>query len=116
MPAAAASIFSQLSDAGQTWREYAEAMPGNCDKKNFDNTTFVNADGSTGEYYYVRHAPPAYYTSTPVPGDCSSWDVPLGTTTSGNFLNALSPALTGSRHSALSRPGDAMICTIVPPS
>ena len=37
-PQPQASIFSQLSNAGQTWREYAEAMPSNCDKKNFDNT------------------------------------------------------------------------------
>ena len=94
-PQPQASIFSQLSEAGQTWGEYAEAMPSNCDKKNFDNTAFVNADGSTGENYYVRHAPPAYYTSTPVPGDCSNWDVPLGTTSSGNFLNALSPSTDG---------------------
>jgi hypothetical protein len=28
-----ASIFSQLSNAGQAWREYAEAMPGNCDNR-----------------------------------------------------------------------------------
>ncbi len=94
-PQSQASIFSQLATAGQAWREYAEAMPGNCDKKNYDNTTYVNADGSTGEYYYVRHAPPAYYTSPPVPGDCSSWDVPLGTSSSGNFLTALSPSSDG---------------------
>jgi hypothetical protein len=94
-PQSQASIFSQLGNAGQGWREYAEAMPGNCDKKNYDNTTYVNADGSTGEHYYVRHAPPPYYTSVPVPGECSTWDVPLGTSSSGSFLNALSPASDG---------------------
>ncbi len=94
-PQPQASIFSQLSTAGQTWREYAEAMPANCDKKNYDNTAYVNADGSTGEFYYVRHAPPAYYTSSPVPANCSSWDVPLGTTSSGNLLDALSPGSDG---------------------
>ena len=94
-PQPQASIFAQLSTAGQDWREYAEAMPSNCDKKNYDNTTYINADGSTGENYYVRHAPPAYYTSVPVPGDCTNWDVPLGTTTSGNFVNALSPDSDG---------------------
>ena len=36
-PQPQASIFSQLSEAGQTWGEYAEAMPSNCDKK--DSTT-----------------------------------------------------------------------------
>jgi phosphatidylinositol-3-phosphatase len=86
------SIFSQLGNAGQTWREYAEAMPANCDQKNYDNTSYVNANGSTGEHYYVRHAPPPYYTSSPVPRECSNWDVPLGTRSSGSFLKALSPA------------------------
>ena len=94
-PQTQASIFSQLSAAGRTWREYAEAMPSNCDKKNYDNTAYVNADGSTGEFYYVRHAPPAYYTSSPVPANCSRWDVPLGTTSSGNLLHALSPGSDG---------------------
>jgi hypothetical protein len=89
------SIFAQLGNAGRTWREYAEAMPHNCDAKNFDNTTYVNADGSQGEEYYVRHAPPPYYTSAPVPGECASWDVPLGTSTAGKFAKALSPAKDG---------------------
>ena len=94
-PQPQASIFSQLGNAGQAWREYAEAMPGNCAKQNYDNTAYVNADGSIGEHYYVRHAPPPYYTSSPVPGECSNWDVPLGTSSSGSFLNALSPASDG---------------------
>jgi phosphatidylinositol-3-phosphatase len=89
------SIFSQLGTAGRSWREYAEAMPANCRTSNYDNTSYVNANGSTGEYYYVRHAPPPYYTSSPVPSECASWDVPLGTRSSGAFLDALSPASDG---------------------
>jgi phosphatidylinositol-3-phosphatase len=89
------SIFSQLGNAGQDWREYAEAAPGNCAKKNFDNTGYVNANGTIGEFYYVRHAPPPYYTSAPVPGECKQWDVPLGTSSAGAFLDALSPATDG---------------------
>jgi phosphatidylinositol-3-phosphatase len=89
------SIFAQLGNAGQSWREYAEAMPANCDNNNYDNTTYPNASGSTGEYYYPRHAPPPYYTSAPVPAECQNWDVPLGTTASGAFLNALSPSSDG---------------------
>src|SRR5579859_6079948 len=42
-PQSQASIFSQLGGAGQSWREYAEAMPANCHKKNYDDTTYVNA-------------------------------------------------------------------------
>jgi phosphatidylinositol-3-phosphatase len=94
-PQSQASIFSQLGSAGRTWGEYAEAMPGNCVKKNYDNTSYTNANGSTGEFYYVRHAPPPYYTTAPVPAECSSWDVPLGTVNSGAFLSALSPSTDG---------------------
>jgi hypothetical protein len=84
------SIFSQLAKAGLSWREYAEAMPSNCYPKSSFNPSYVNADGTTGEYYYVRHAPPPYYTSAPVPGACSRWDVPLGTLSSGALRYALS--------------------------
>ena len=94
-PQAQASIFAQLGAARRSWREYAEAMPANCAKRNYDNTTYPNADGSTGEFYYVRHAPPPYYTSVPVPGECRKQDVPLGTSTAGNLLDALSPASDG---------------------
>lgn len=94
-PQSQASIFSQLGNAGRPWREYAEAMPSNCYKTNYDNTSYHNANGSTGEYYYVRHAPPPYYISAPVPAECANWDVPLGTTSSGNFLDALSPGSDG---------------------
>jgi hypothetical protein len=94
-PQSQASIFSQLGNADRLWRQYAEAMPSNCYKKNYDNTSYVNADGSTGEFYYVRHAPPPYYISAPVHGECASSDVPLGTTSAGNFLNALSPVTDG---------------------
>jgi hypothetical protein len=94
-PQPQASIFSQLAGTGRQWREYAEAMPGNCRPTNFDDTSFVNANGGRGEFYYVRHAPPAYYTSPPVPGDCARWDVPLGTTGSGSLLAALSPSADG---------------------
>ena len=94
-PQSQASIFSQLSTPAATWREYAEAMPANCYKKNYDNTSFVNANGSTGEFYYVRHAPPPYYTTAPVPSECATWDVPLGTSGSGALLAALSPAADG---------------------
>ena len=38
-PQSQASIFSQLSTPAATWREYAEAMPANCDKKNYDTTS-----------------------------------------------------------------------------
>ena len=64
-PQPQASIFSQLSTAGQTWREYAEAMPANCDKKNYDNTAYVNADGSTGEFYDAARAAGLHVVARP---------------------------------------------------
>ena len=89
------SIFGQLGRAGRTWREYAEAMQGHCRATNDNDKTYKNANGTTGEMYYVRHAPPPYYTSAPVPGECSRWDVPLGTSASGKLLTALSPRQDG---------------------
>ena len=77
-PQPQASIFSQLGNAGRSWREYAQSMPANCHPSN---------DG----YYLVRHAPPPYYASSPVPSECKKSDVPLGTTASGAFRYALSP-------------------------
>ncbi len=94
-PQSQASIFSKLGAAGRSWREYAESMPGNCHATNYDNTSYLNANGTTGEYYYVRHAPPPCYKTAPAPAECSNWDVPLGTTSSGAFLDALSPSSDG---------------------
>ena len=94
-PQAQASIFSQLGAAGRAWREYAEAMPSHCYADNYDNTSYVNANGSIGEEYYPRHAPPVYYSSSPVSAECSKWDVPLGTLSSGALSRALSPSSDG---------------------
>lgn len=77
-PQSQASIFCQLGNAGRSWREYAESMPSNCYPSDYG-------------YYLLRHAPPPYCTSTPVPSECKNWDVPLGTTTAGAFMSALSP-------------------------
>lgn len=99
------SIFSQAAAGGLSWRGYAEAMPSNCDPKNYDNTSYVNANGSIGEHYYVRHAPAPYYISAPVPGDCTTSDVPLGTISSGSLLTALSPSTDGLPAFSLVSPG-----------
>jgi hypothetical protein len=68
------SIYSQLTAMGKTWRDYAESAPGNCPL------------ASTGTYA-VKHDPAPYYTN--IRSDCASWDVPMGTTGSGNFLRDL---------------------------
>lgn len=61
-PIAHASIFSQLSSAGMTWRSYEEGMPATCGLS------------SSGEYA-VKHDPAAYYTG--IRADCRRWDVPF---------------------------------------
>jgi phosphatidylinositol-3-phosphatase len=75
-----ASIFSQL---GSNWKSYAEDMPGNCSPNNSGN-------------YAPKHNPAAYYTN--IASACAKQDVPLGSTSSGNFItdikNNTLPALT----------------------
>src|SRR5919201_1100427 len=68
------SIYSQVKAAGMQWRDYEESAPGNC------------PSDSSGEYA-VKHDPAPYYTG--IAADCAQWDVPLGTTSSGNLLNDL---------------------------
>jgi len=73
-PLAVSSIYSQLKAAGKTWRDYEESAPSNCPLS------------SSGEYA-VKHDPAPYYTG--IRTDCASWDVPMGSTTSGNLRNYL---------------------------
>lgn len=73
-PVNATSVFAQMTAAGRTWRAYQESMPSNCSK-------------SGTSLYAPRHDPPVYYT--PLASQCASFDVPMGTTTSGSFLSAL---------------------------
>jgi len=73
-PLGVASIYSQVKTAGKTWRDYEESAPGNCP---------LTSSG----LYAVKHDPAPYYTG--IRSDCSVWDVPMGTTASGNFLTDL---------------------------
>jgi hypothetical protein len=70
------SIFSQVRDAGGTWRSYQESAPGNCPR-------------ATSGSYAVKHDPAPYYSG--IAADCANWDVPLGTLTAGNLLTDVSP-------------------------
>jgi hypothetical protein len=74
------NIFQQVADSDRQWREYAEAMPSNCSRTN-----------SSAKIYLVRHAPPPYYTSEAK--RCQAWDVPMGTTTSGQLHSDLTTGL-----------------------
>ena len=81
-PQSQASVFGQLGRARRRWREYAESMPARC-------------YSSDHGYYVLRHAPPPYYTSRPVPSECKNWDVRMGSTTSGALRAALSRTSDG---------------------
>jgi chitodextrinase len=73
-PLSVGSIYSQVKAAGKSWRDYEENAPGNCP-----------LDSSYP--YAVKHDPAPYYTN--IRTDCANWDVPMGTTSGGNFLNDL---------------------------
>jgi hypothetical protein len=73
-PLSVPNIYSVLQRAKLTWREYEEDAPGNCQS------------ASSGDYA-VKHDPATYYGN--IHAACSRWDVPLGTTRSGNLASAL---------------------------
>lgn len=72
-PLSGTSVFGAARAHGRTAKAYAESMPSNC------------ATSSSG-YYAVRHNPWAYFASTTERSLCRSYDVPLGTTSSGALV------------------------------
>jgi chitodextrinase len=73
------NIFRQVRASGGTAKSFEEDMPSNC---------YPSNSGSNG--YAIRHNPAAYFDGGSDKSACMADDVPLGTTSSGNFLNALS--------------------------
>jgi fibronectin type 3 domain-containing protein len=73
-PLSVPSVYSQVKTLGSTWRDYEESAPGNCP---------LDSSG----LYAVKHDPAPYYTN--IRTDCGQWDVPMGTTSAGNFLSDL---------------------------
>jgi Phosphoesterase family/Concanavalin A-like lectin/glucanases superfamily len=73
-PLSVPSIYSQVKAVGSAWRDYEESAPGNCP---------LDSSG----LYAVKHDPAPYYTN--IRTDCGQWDVPMGTTSAGNFLSDL---------------------------
>jgi phosphatidylinositol-3-phosphatase len=71
------NIFNEVKLSGRQWRSYSESMPLNC--YHADYPPAPNA------YYTVHHEPAVYYADIAV--DCSIWDVPQGTTTSGAMIS-----------------------------
>jgi hypothetical protein len=109
-PLSVASIYSQVKAAGLGWREYEEDAPGNCPQ-------------ASSYPYAVKHDPAAYYTG--IAADCANWDVPMGTTSGGSFLSALSggslpafafitPNMCNDMHDCSVDVGDAWLQSWVP--
>jgi len=69
-PLSGSSVFQQIADSGRQWRVYAQSMPANCT---------LDTTGT----YLVKHNPATYFTQERA--RCATWDVPLGTPTSGNL-------------------------------
>jgi hypothetical protein len=70
------NLFRQVAASGREWRGYAQSMPTPCSPRNTPDKVYV-----------VRHAPAPYYVSEA--GRCPTWDVPLGTPTSGAMHDAV---------------------------
>ena len=75
------NLFHQAS----SWREYAESMPSNCYKSDSGN-------------YAPKHNPSVYYTDL---SNCSTDDVPLGTTSNSQLLTDFSSESTAPAFSYL---------------
>jgi phosphatidylinositol-3-phosphatase len=104
------TLFTQLSSTGRQWRSYEESMPTPC------------ASGNVGDYV-DRHNPEVYFSSDAE--QCRTWDVPLGTLSSGpldealadNTLPAFSfvtPNVCSDMHSCSTRDGDVWLERWVP--
>jgi chitodextrinase len=75
------NIFREVRANGGTERSFEESMPSNC---------YANNSGN----YAVRHDPAVYFDAGTDRAACLVNDVPMGTTSSGNFLNALATDAT----------------------
>lgn len=103
------TIFDQLRATGRDWRVYNESMPEACHRRD-------------AYPYVVRHNAPLYFPSV---RGCARRDLPMGSTTSGPFLNRVQngrlPALTivvpdqcSNTHDCPIETGDTWLSELVP--
>jgi hypothetical protein len=105
-PISAPSIFSQVDQAGLSWRGYEESMPSDCDT-------------SAASPYAVKHNPAAYFVG--LRASCMQHDIPLagnlphdiaaGTLPSFSFIT---PNLCNDMHDCSVHTGDAWLATWIP--
>jgi len=106
------NLFRQVRAKGGTEKSYQESMPSNCALSNSGT-------------YAVKHNPAAYYTGGSDRTACTADNVPMGTTSSGPFLNDLNnntlptfsfitPNLCNDTHDCSVATGDAWLKAWVP--
>ena len=105
------NIFRQVRAAGGTERSYAEGMNGNC--------------SNSGTMYAPKHNPALYMWGGADRTACQQDDVPMGSATAGNFVNALNsntlptyslvaPNLCDDTHDCGVSTGDQFLKTLLP--
>lgn len=105
------NIFRQVRAAGGTERSYAEGMSGNC--------------SDSGTTYAPKHNPALYMWGGTDRTACQQDDIPLGSATAGNFIDAvnsntlpsyslLAPNLCHDTHNCGVPAGDQFLQTLLP--
>ena len=105
------NIFRQVRAAGGTERSFAEGMSGNC--------------SSSGVNYVPRHNPALYMWGGADRAACQRDDIPMGSATAGNFIDALrrntlptfslvAPNLCNDTHDCGVLTGDLFLKTLLP--
>jgi len=105
------NIFRQVRTAGGTERSYAEGMNGNC--------------SNSGTTYAPKHNPALYMWDSADRTACQHDDIPMGSATAGNFINALNnntlptyslvaPNLCDDTHDCGVPAGDQFLKTLLP--
>jgi len=106
------NLFRQVRAMGGSEKSYQESMPSNCSQ-------------TTSGNYAVKHNPAAYYQGGSDRAACNADSVPMGTTTSGAFLNDLNnntlptfafitPNLCNDTHNCSVATGDAWLQSWIP--
>lgn len=105
------NIFRQVRTAGGSERSYAEGMSGNC--------------SNSGTTYASKHNPAVYMWGGADRTACQQDDIPMGSATAGNFIDALNsntlptyalvaPNLCNDTHDCGVSTGDQFLKTLVP--
>ncbi len=105
------NIFRQVRTAGGTERSYAEGMTGNC--------------STSGTTYAPKHNPALYMWNGADRTACRQDDIPMGSATAGNFINALNdnklptysllaPNLCDDTHDCGVSTGDQFLSALLP--